>query len=136
MRRSAGFTLIELMIVVAVLAILAVLAYPSYVDQVRKARRQQARETLAQVANQQERYYAQNGQYGSLTQLGYGGASFETTDGHFKVTLTLTNETILGSARNTGYTASANAQGDQAEDTTCAVLTLDHQARRLPADCW
>ena len=46
---ARGFTLIELMIVVAVVAILASVAYPSYVSQVRKGRRADAETVLLQA---------------------------------------------------------------------------------------
>lgn len=63
-RRSvAGFTLIELMVVVAVIAILAAIAYPSYQDSVRKSRRAQAKADLVEYAAQAERYRTVNNSY-------------------------------------------------------------------------
>ncbi len=59
----AGFTLIELMIVVAVVAILAAVAYPSYQDQIRKSRRGQAKADLAEYAQQAERWHTVNNSY-------------------------------------------------------------------------
>ncbi len=50
-----GFTLIELMIVVAIIGILATIAYPSYQDQVRKSRRASAMIAVEEVAQAQER---------------------------------------------------------------------------------
>lgn len=61
--RQAGLTLIELMVVMAIVAILAGIAYPSYQDSVRKAKRAEARATLLQVMQQQERYYSQRNTY-------------------------------------------------------------------------
>ena len=61
--RAAGFTLIELMVVVAVVAILASIAYPSYRDAVLKGRRAQARTALLELMQQQERYMTQHNTY-------------------------------------------------------------------------
>ena len=58
-----GFTLIELMVVVAILAIVVALGYPSYRDQVMKARRSEARGELLELADRLERYYADQGTY-------------------------------------------------------------------------
>lgn len=60
---SAGFTLIEIMIVVAVVAILGAIGYPSYLDSVRKGWRAEARTALMQEMQQQERFYTQRGKY-------------------------------------------------------------------------
>lgn len=58
-----GFTLIELMIVVAVIGILAAIAYPAYTDSVLKGRRAQARTALLDLMQQQERYMTQRNSY-------------------------------------------------------------------------
>lgn len=65
-RRNAhaqGFTLIELMIVVAVIAILATIAYPSYREHVVKSRRAAAQSCLQEAAQFMERYYTTNLKY-------------------------------------------------------------------------
>jgi type IV pilus assembly protein PilE len=61
--RTRGFTLIELMIVVAVIGLLAAVAYPSYADSVRKGKRAQGRAALADLMLQQERYMTQRNCY-------------------------------------------------------------------------
>ena len=55
MHVEKGFTLIELMIVVAVIAILAAIAYPTYQDSVRKSRRADAKAALLELAQWMER---------------------------------------------------------------------------------
>lgn len=67
MSRSRGFTLIELMIVVAVVGILGAIAYPSYTSSVLKGKRAQARTALAELMQQQERYMTQNNTYLAFT---------------------------------------------------------------------
>lgn len=78
--RIRGFTLIELMIVVAILAILAAISYPSYLDFMRKGWRTEARSALMQQMQQQERQYTMSGQYkryeGGSGEGGAGGKYF------------------------------------------------------------
>jgi len=63
MKKTCGFTLIELMIVVAIVGILASIAYPSYLDSVLKGRRAEGRAALTDLMQQQERYMTQNNTY-------------------------------------------------------------------------
>ncbi len=60
---GAGFTLIELMIVIAIIAILAAVALPSYSSYVARARRADARATLMQATQLMQRFYAANDRY-------------------------------------------------------------------------
>lgn len=61
--RSRGFTLIELMIVVAIIGILAVIAYPSYKDYSIRAKRADGKAALIQLQMAQEKYRASCAQY-------------------------------------------------------------------------
>ena len=66
-KNSVGFTLVEVMIVVAIIGILAAIAYPSYQDSVLKGKRAQARTVLSDLLLQQERRYTQRNTYLSFT---------------------------------------------------------------------
>lgn len=63
MKRMPGFTLIELMIVVAIVAILAAVAYPSYQNNIAKGRRADAQAALQGLAQAMERHMTSNGSY-------------------------------------------------------------------------
>jgi len=78
-RTSQGFTLIELMVVVAVVGILSAIAYPSYQDSVLKGRRAQARAALAELLQQQERYMTQRNCYLGFTTTKDGTATATAT---------------------------------------------------------
>lgn len=81
--RHSGFTLIELMIVVAIVAILAAIAYPAYTEQTKKARRSEARNLLMDAASRQEQFFLDNRAYATaMTSLGFA-ADPETTEGGF-----------------------------------------------------
>ena len=73
---QSGFTLIELMIVVAVIGILSAIAYPSYTESVLKGKRAQARAAIAELLQQQERYMTQRNCYlGFSTNTSTGAAT-------------------------------------------------------------
>jgi type IV pilus assembly protein PilE len=62
-RPATGFTLIEIMIVIAIVGILAAVAMPSYTSYIARARRADARTQLVQAAQFMQRFYAANDQY-------------------------------------------------------------------------
>jgi type IV pilus assembly protein PilE len=73
--RSSGFTLIELMIVVAVVAILGTIAISGYTSSVRKSRRTEARTALLDLASREERFMSTNSAYSDQpADLGYSTA--------------------------------------------------------------
>lgn len=72
--RSAGFTLIELMITVVIATILLSIAIPLYLHQIRESRRTDARSALLDLAAREERYFDSNNAYtGVASNLGYSG---------------------------------------------------------------
>ena len=75
--RQHGFSLIELMIVVAIVGILASIVYPSYVNSILKGRRAEGRTALTELLQQQERYLTQRNCYLGFT-TSSGGATTPT----------------------------------------------------------
>lgn len=74
-KSANGFTLIELMIVVAIVAILASIAYPSYTSSVIKGKRAEGRAALTELMQQQERYMTQNNSYCAFSNSGGTGTA-------------------------------------------------------------
>lgn len=70
MRAQSGFTLIELMIVVAVLGIIAAIAYPSYTEHVKAGRRADAMGAVGDLQMRQERWRAEHTTYGAQGDMG------------------------------------------------------------------
>ena len=123
----SGFTLIELMIVLAILAIITAVAYPNYIDQIRKSRRADAISTLMDRAQLLERCFTRFNAYDVDDCPDPAGPS---ADGFYQIASTRTTTT---------YTLTATPNGDQALDR-CAVMTLDYLGNKTPAPgnnrCW
>jgi type IV pilus assembly protein PilE len=129
MKRQSGFTLIELMIVVAVVGILAAIAYPAYQDYVRKARRADAMNALAEIRIEQEKWRANNTTFAS--NLASLGLASESKEGHYNLSIT--------AATASDFTAEADPKGDQASDTDCDPFRVTRAGPDYGAadrDCW
>lgn len=68
-RRATGFTLIELMVVVAIIGILAAIAVPVYTDYITRGKIPEATSALASMRIKLEQYYQDNRNYGSTANL-------------------------------------------------------------------
>jgi len=139
-RRNAGFTLTELMIVVGIIALLSMIAYPSFIQSVRKSHRTDAQTALTRASNNLERFFATNGTYTTdATKLGLSGdaGTAYSDNSHYVMTVTA-GATGIG----TSYVVNASATpGDMQEgDTGCTSLSLDSRGRRIPdpktSRCW
>ena len=72
-KKNSGFTLIEVLIVVAILGILMSIAVPAYSEYIRRAHRAAAQQFLLDVAQRQEQYLLDNRQYATVLGAGAGG---------------------------------------------------------------
>lgn len=135
-----GFTLIEMMIVVAIIGILASVAVPSYLESVRRGNRAEAAATMLQAANWMEQQFTVNNTYVGATTDTLKNAGFGTSPksgtAKYNLTLTAAKTTI------TGYELLATQVG--AADK-CGNFTLDQSGKRVvsattdttvTADCW
>ena len=129
MTGKKGFTLVELMIVVAIVAILVALALPSYSRYVRKANRGEAQQLLMNWANNQEIWRANDSDYADLTEI-----AAPTHDKYnFSVAFTCpdasTDQAIC-------YILIADPQDDQANDVdrgkSCDPLSLSQANTKGP----
>ena len=131
-RRQAGFTLLELVVVVTIVAILASLAIASYEFAIRKSRRSAAQGCVAEAAQFMERFYT--------THLN----SAQDLAGNPVVLPRCTAEVAgayavgfaAGQPTATTFVIQAVPQGRQVRDS-CGTMSINQTGRRLPeADCW
>lgn len=131
--RTGGFTLIELMIVVAVIAILAAIAYPSYMDSLRKGRRGQAKADLVEYAQMAERFHTTNNTYvGFALPVAVSPREVGASPRY--------NMALNPASTGTTFTIVATTIGDQANDR-CGNLSLNSVGLKTSssgtlAECW
>ena len=140
-----GFSLIELMIVVAIVAIISAFAYPSYQRYVIKAKRSVAQNALLQVADRQQQFFMDNKRFAAdVTNLGFpaspyvvddNGTPTVASDGDAVYSLSLSNVTA------TTWTATAAPlNGQLSRDTYCGSLTITQTGAKGKSgtsdECW
>ncbi len=131
MQRAKGFTLIELMIVVAIIGIIAAVAYPSYMDQVTSARRADGQGVLVSLSNAMERYYVQNNTFVGAA-VGAGGifpnqAPLDGGTAYY-------NLSIFAATANT-YTIRAIPTGVQTGDGCLEILSIGTRNQHSADGC-
>lgn len=152
-----GFTLLELMIVVAVIGILSAIAFPSYQEHVRRAKRAEGKSALLKAAQLQERIYitgipgvtapatyANNAQLPTLFGLGagpvYSGENPAQADGAYTITVDALSATCTSLQQCFELRATPNGTF---ADPKCGILTLTSTGARgisggteTAARCW
>ncbi|MEQ1487675.1 MAG: type IV pilin protein [Methylotenera sp.] len=125
-KNQKGFTLIEIMVVVAIVGILASIAMPSYTDYVKKGKAAEAPANLADLRVKMEQYYQDNRTYVGGTCAPASGAKY--------FTYSCTTQTA------TAYTL--HAAGKAAENMDAFDYTVDQDNAKTSTydtttdDCW
>ena len=140
MKNNSGFSLVELMIVVAIIGVIGAIAMPSYESYMKKSRRADAKVSLSKAADFMERSYLKFHTYPAYNQA--------SEKGYYTI--------VASNVDAAGYDLTATAIGteDQITDTTtgagdCTVMVLDSTGLRTATnaadplgnidaipDCW
>ena len=123
---TRGFTLLEIMIVVAIVGILAAIVLPSYQNQLRKSRRASA---------DSHQYLLDNRQYAAnLAALGITTPSEVST--YYTINACDTSVACVVAGTPPSFTVTATPIGSQALDLSGATLSVDNSGAKLPTTGW
>lgn len=138
---QSGFTLLEMMIVVAIIALLATIALPSYQDYVRKGRRADAQSFLLEVAARQQHWLVDRRAYSGFVEKavadgGLGMTAPSNVSTFYDVTMVVDN--TAGTPPTFTVTATPKSGNDQAKDK-CGALSVNQSGTKTysgTGTCW
>ena len=125
-RSQGGFTLIELMVVIAIVAILLAVALPAYQNQVIRGHRAAAKSAMLDIANRQQQFLLANRSYAGTV----GALNYTLPD---EVSAHYTPAITLGVAAAPSYSMTFTAIGRQVSD---GPLTITSDGAKTPVDKW
>lgn len=129
-RLGAGFSLIELMFVVAIIGILGALIYPSYSDYTKRAYRSEIVGLLSEQAQALERFYTKNGLYSAAPTVNAGSR-------YYRITADLEDQTFVLTARRLADSVMADDRcGDLSLSHTGLATLIDAAPDLKTEQCW
>lgn len=142
MQNSKGFTLIEIMIVVAIAGILASLAWSSYENSIKRSNRAEATTELSDLAQRLQKCYTTYGRYNAppppnqcAVFNSVNGGYVTRGKGFYRINIDVGGTNDLRSSFIMTATAIRAPQTDDTRDG-CNVLRLSNTGEKQPVICW
>ncbi len=135
----SGFTLTEVIIVVAIIAILVTIAMPSYSDFIMKSRRTEAKEMIWAAAQREQQSFTQSNVY-TTDAVNTLEVPTTSTNGYYTLSITAGNSGSINSSY--AITATPVAGTSQANDVDCGAFTLNSLGQKTVSGsqtqppCW
>ena len=128
-RSNRGFTLIEIMIVIAIIGIVITIGYPSLTEYVKKGRRAEVAGLLSEQAQILERFYSKSNVYTGATGLSTG-------NDYYTITPALTDQTFLLTATRKAGSMATDKCGDFTITNTGVRSMVGAKTGLTTKDCW
>jgi type IV pilus assembly protein PilE len=137
MKKSLGFTLIELMIVVAIVAILSAFSMSSYTQYVARAERKEVQTEMLEIAARLEQYYSLNNSYALTGLITQPGVPFSSKNGKYDIEV-FNRSTAAEAAFGIEVKAKvgSTAARDSVAGVLCTPLSLNSATTKTPIQCW